>query len=142
MTSVRTVASPNDTCNSARASLPASLHRQCKQTSRHPPSAGQNQSPPATTTSRAPRKLTASRKSQKVESKRPRTRPPCPFGCGKTFNRTFDSNRHAKTSKSCKSRDLSYQPIACPTCHKLISTWLDAVRRHLREVHGLSARAA
>ncbi|KIM83455.1 hypothetical protein PILCRDRAFT_7356 [Piloderma croceum F 1598] len=79
-------------CDSVRASLPALLHRRRKKTNKHPPSAGQNQSLPATTTFKAPKKtLTASRKSQKVESKRPRTRPPCPFGYGKTFNRRLDS---------------------------------------------------
>ncbi|KIM75673.1 hypothetical protein PILCRDRAFT_826972, partial [Piloderma croceum F 1598] len=92
------IARPNDTCDSAQASLSASLHRQRNKTVKHPPSAGQGQSPPATTTFK--KKRTASRKSQKVESKRPRTRPPCPFGCGKTFNRLLDSQRHADTSNS------------------------------------------
>jgi hypothetical protein len=114
---------PNDTCDSGRASLPASLHGQCNKTRKHPSSAGQNQSPPATT-------------------KQPRTRPPCPFGCGKTFNRPFDSQRHADTSNSCGSRGKLSQPITCPRCGKRLSTRPDAVRRHLRTKHGLSARAA
>jgi hypothetical protein len=137
---------PNNTCDSGRASLPASLHQQCNKTNRHLSSAGQNQSPPATTSTSKCKALkktfTASRKSQKVESKQPRTRPPCPFGCGKTFNRPFDSQRHADTSNSCGSRGKLSQAIACPRCHTRISTRPDAVRRHLRTKHGLSARAA
>jgi hypothetical protein len=98
--------------------------------------------PSPTVTSNAPKKPTASRKSQEVESKRPRSRPPYPLGCGKTFNRTFDSWPHANTSNSCASRDTLSQPIAYPICHKLTSTRPDAVRRHLREKHGLSAAGA
>jgi len=63
---------------------------------------------------------------------------PCPSGCGKEFSCMKDAKRHARTARSCRARkDSAPDWIKCWVCTRPISTRMDAVVRHIHDVHGI-----
>jgi hypothetical protein len=136
--SVGTDGHPNNTCDSGRASLPASLHQQCNKTTRHPSSAGQNQSPPATTivlhpmwsSFLVPCTWSPSARHQKIRSplhakpeggKQGAQKPPAvPIQMRKNIQ-SFFLTVSGTLTRALAVGKLS-QPITCPRCHKRIST--------------------